>query len=788
MKKTTKLLCLLLSVSLILSCLPAMGISAAIGANGSYCDFDNIPLREVGETSVDSSYFANDGLAFADTTGGISVEDKDGDGNRGLHLYSSASVGVALPTAVSGGKVKATLSIYPMACATYVYLASSMGSSLATSTAVAVGKFGSSFAIIDNANATVATSAMSWAKYNRIELIADLDNGTLDGYLNGTHIGQLTGLNPESIAGVIVGGNATLENKVTNKPLIGDLGISTYTENDTFSYVGSKDSALDNVHTTTVMFDEPVKASTLEASNVTITPCTGGEAIAATSASAYGPAVTLTWSGEMSVGTEYRIDFGSSLRSTYNRPLDDAAYLIKTSSILTKTLIDEDFDDLDTKDLNVATGFNTKTGIYLLGGDNNTVKSDVAQPAENADALRFSFSTTTAGYLKMPRSDAAYPYSASDPYTAADGNYAAVPYQTCSTTASQNKFYRLGDLTKTELGGMPKSGIITWSFDYMWEHGSGTTATNYYLKWGGDTITGWCSNDYVLNKLIYNANDTNSWNSIVVEYDASNGKIRYGTNSDDLCKWKTQDMSDCDWLVLPVELSVQRLAFAVDNVKVTYTGTPLYVEGIRYVASDGSVTGSPSIQSETEKINIYFSEAVNNDIASHITINGSAISDYTLSSDGKMMTVNTAFFKAGSTVTLAIDASAASAAGSKIAEAKTYTLTTGSGRFAVENLNATVNAATPGIITSGDEVNVTGDIINTSDEYDSCILIFAYYTDGGNTLVDVGIHNVDLTDTYLKHEDYDFAPTAFGKAYDTVKVFAWNSLTEAMPLVTNLIK
>ena len=780
MKKTTKLLCLLLSVSLILSCLPTMGIFAAIGANGSYCDFNSIPTRAVGATALDSSVFTGTGLAFADNTDGIAVETQAS--RTGLHLYSSASVGAALPTAVTSGKVKVTVNLYPMGCATKIYLASSMGSSLATSTKTQIAKFGSGIFVGTSATST----AMTWAKWNRVELIIDLDKKTLDGYLNGTHLEQRTGVDISAAAGVIVGDNATLQNNVSNKPLIGDLGISTYTEDNTFSYVSSKDSVTDNVHTTTVMFDEPVKASTLAASAVTITPCTGGASIHATSASAYGPAVTLTWTGAMSVGTEYRIDFGSAFRSTYNRPLDDAAYLIKTASTSTKTLIDEDFDDLSVQILDVS-GMTNTTGIKELGGESLEVPYDVAQSVTDADALCFNKSNDGTydepRYLKMPHSDAAYPYST---YTAPDGNYAAVPYQACSKDYSFGTHYRLGDLTKTELDGMPDSGIITWSFDYLWEQGAPVKdVNNVSLTWSGEGRDKYGTN---LIGIAQNKNGTNEWKSIVVEYNASEKMVRWGTSAATLGDWTAMDMSTCDWLVIPLDTSVQRLSFAVDNVKVTWTQNPLCIEGIRYVARDGSVTGAPSIQAETDKINIYFSAAVTSDIASHITINGVAVSDYTLSSDGKMLTVNTGLFKAGSTVTLAIDARAASAAGNIIDAAKTYTLTTGAGRFALENFNAEVTAETKGTISTGDKVNVKADIINTSGEYDSCILICAYYTDNGNTLVDAGFYTVDLTAKYSAQVDHDFTPTAVGKAYDTVKVFAWDSLTGAIPLVDNLTK
>ncbi|MBR5506339.1 MAG: hypothetical protein IKV73_08590 [Clostridia bacterium] len=785
MKKTTKLLCLLLSVSLILSCLPAMAAPTAIAANGVYCDFGAIPERAVGAEALDSSHFTGTGLAFADKTDGIAVETQSG--RKGLHLYSSASVGAALPTAVTTGKVKVTVNLYPAACATYIYLASSMGSSLDTSTKTQIAKFGSGIFVGTSATST----QMSWANWNRVELIIDLDKKTLDGYLNGTHLEQLTGLDISTAAGVIVGGNATVT--PGNKPLIGDLGISTYTEDNTFSYVSSKDSVTDNVHTTTIMFDEPVKASTLAASAVTITPCTGGAPITADSASAHGPAVTLTWTGEMSVGTEYRIDFGSDFRSTYNRPLDDAAYLIKTASTSTKTLIDEDFDDLTTQGLDVTTAHtNSATGIYQLGSG-GTINNDVVSTKSSIAALCFGTYHSNAydepRYIKMPHSDSAHPYTATDPFTAADGNYAAVPYQGGESDYTKNRYYRIGDLTQTDLGGMPESGIVKWSFDYLWEYGSGSssnTSSSLYLKWAASD--GAVINNFTNFSLSPKANDTNSWTTITIEYDAAQKKLRTVNNSGVMTAWQNVDMSECGWLVIDPQVMPVRLAFAVDNVRVTYTNTPMYVEGIRYVARDGSVTGAPSIQAETDKINIYFSAAVTNDIASHITINGVEVSDYTLSFDGKIMTVNTGLFKAGSTVTLAIDASAASAAGNIIDAAKTYTLTTGAGRFALENLSATVTAATEGTISTGDKVNVTADIINTSGEYDGCTLICAYYTDDGNTLVYADVHTVDLTDTYWAQEDHDFTPTAVGEAYDTVKVFAWDSLTGAIPLVVNLTK
>lgn len=789
MKKTTKLLCLLLSVSLILSCLPAMAAPTAIAANGSYCDFDDIPLRAVGAEAVNSSYFTSEGLAFAENTDGIAVEDRDSDGNHGLHLYDSAYVGVALPTAVTAGKVKATLTIHPLAVATYVYLASAMGTSYADSNAEKVLTFGNNFTLAGDTTVQHLTNNVK--RYFRVELIADLDAGNVALYVDETKIGEAD-LGINTIEGIIVGGNTTKASSITstNKPLIGDLGISTYTEDKTFSYVSSKDSVTDSVHTTTVMFDEPVDAATLNASNVTITPCTGGASITADAVSAYGPAVILTWTGAMSVGTEYRIDFGSGFRSTYDRPLDDGAYLIETASTSVKTLIDEDFDDLTTQDLNVTTAHTTNTtGIWLLG-NGGTISNDVVSTKSSIAALCFGTYHSNVydepRYIVMPHSDAAHPYTATDKFTASDGNYAAVPYQAGDTNYTIKKYYRLGDLTQTDLGGMPDSGIIKWSFDYLWEHGSGGATTNLYLQWAASD--GAVINDFTNFSLSQKQNDTNTWTNIVIEYDAGEKKVRTVKSTGGMTDWYALDMSECGWLVLNPKLNHARLSFAIDNVKVTYTNTPMYVEGIRYVARDGSVTGAPSIQAETDKINIYFSAAVTSDIASHITINGTAISNYTLSSDGKMLTVNTGLFQGNSTVTLAIDAGAASAAGNIIDAAKTYTLTTSAGRFALENLSATVDAATAGTITGGDKVNVKADIINTSGEYDGCALICAYYTDDGNTLVDVDVYEIDLTNTCMVQEDYDFTATAVGKTYDTVKVFAWNTLTGAIPLVDNLTK
>ncbi|MBR5506340.1 MAG: hypothetical protein IKV73_08595 [Clostridia bacterium] len=780
MKKTSKLLCFLLSALLILPCLPAMSVSAAIGTNGFYCDFDDIPVREVGAAALDNSYFMSEGLAFADTIGGIAVEDRAGDGNKGLHLYSSASVGAALPMVVTSGKVKVTLSIYPSARATYVYLASSMGSSLATSTYVTIGKFGDNFTL----GTSGSSVAMTQNRYNRIELIADLASKTLTGYCNGKLIGTLADLNITTVKGVIVGGNAIPEHQTTNKPLIGDLGISTYTENNTFSCVSAEDTVDDGVHTTTIMFDEPVNADTLpKASNVTIEPTVGGQAYTASAIRAYGPVVTLTWRGEMSAGTEYRIDFGSGLKSDYNRPLDDGAYLTGPLSKSTMTLIDEDFDDLTTQNLDVTTGFNAVTAIYLLGGDSHVVQSDVNQAASDAGALCFNKSNDGTydepRYLKMPHSDSAWPYVADDPYTASDGNYAAVPYQNSNATYSQGLYYRLGDLTKTELGTMPDSGIITWSFDYLWEQGSGSAVSSVSLTWSGEGRNAFGAN---LIGMSQKANDTNQWNSVVVEYNASEHKVRYGASADALGGWIDMDMSTCDWLVIPVNTSVQRLSFAVDNVKVTWTNTPLYVEGVRYVALDGTMTGSSSIQAETEKIKIYFSAPVANDIANHVTIDGSTVSSYELSADKKIMTVSTGLFKGGSSVTLAIDADAASAAGNKIAQAKSYTLTIGSGCFALNNLNVDVVADSAGVISIGDKVTVNADVINTIADAQSYTFVAAYYN--GRSLVELRYQPCSLTSSeYFKKESYDFIPTATGKAYDTVKVFAWNSITEHWALV-----
>ena len=62
MKKTSKLLCFLLSVSLILSCLPVMGVFADVGTNGFYCDFDEIPLRALGDAAVSTTEFMTEGL------------------------------------------------------------------------------------------------------------------------------------------------------------------------------------------------------------------------------------------------------------------------------------------------------------------------------------------------------------------------------------------------------------------------------------------------------------------------------------------------------------------------------------------------------------------------------------------------------------------------------------------------------------------------------------------------------------------------------------------------------
>lgn len=781
MKKTTKLLCFLLSASLILSCLPAMGVLADVAANGFYCDFDEIPLRALGDAAVSTTEFMTEGLAFVDAVDGIIVEDRTNDGNRGIHLYSGAAVGAALPSVAGGGKVKVTLTIHPMALATRVYLASSLGTSLSTSTYVQIGKFGNNFTLGDSG----AAIAMTQNRYNRIELIVDLATGTLTGYCNGTLIGTLTGLNISAAAGVIVGGNAVPATATSNKPLIGDLGISTYTENDTFSCVNAKDTLTAGVHTTTVMFDEPVDVDTLpRASAVTIAPTTGGPSFAATAISAYGPVVTLTWNGEMSAGTEYRIDFGSGLKSTYNRPLDDGAYLSGPFSVTTTTLIDEDFDDLNTQTLDVTTGFNTATGIYLLGGGSHEVQSDVNQAVADADALCFGKSNDGTydepRFLKMAHSDPAYPYvNDTDPYTASDGNYAAVPYQNCSGTYANNQYYRLGDLTKTDLGGMPNSGVITWSFDYLWEQGSGSAVGNVSLTWSGEGRNAFGAN---LIGMSQNANNTNEWKSIVVEYNVAEQKVRYGASSASLGNWINMDMSTCDWLVIPVNTNVQRLSFAVDNVKVTYTNTPLYVEGVRYVALDGAMTGSSSIKAETEKINIYFSAPVANDIASHVTIDGSTVSSYELSADKKILTINTGLFKGDSIVDLAIDSAAASAAGIKIAAEKSYTLTIGSGHFALENLSGIVTAATSGTITAGDKVTVKTDAINTIADAQSYTLVAAYYN--GGSLVELIYQPCSLTNAeYFKKESYDLTPTATGKTYDTVKVFAWNSITEHWAIV-----
>ena len=480
----------------------------------------------------------------------------------------------------------------------------------------------------------------------------------------------------------------------------------------------------------------------------------------------------------MSAGTEYRIDFGSGVKSTYNRPLDDGAYLSGPFSVTTTTLIDEDFDDLDTQDLSVASGFNKATGIYLLGGSEEQVKSDVNQAASDAGALCFNKSNDGTydepRFLKMPRSDAAYPYSTTDPYTASDGNYAAVPYQNCNPTYSQGLHYRLGDLTKTDLGGMPNSGVITWSFDYLWEQGSGSAVANVSLTWSGEGRNAFGAN---LIGMSQNANDTNEWKSIVVEYNASEQKVRYGADSDALGNWINMDMSTCDWLVIPVNTNVQRLSFAIDNVKVTYTSTPLYVEGVRYVGRDGSVTGVTSIQAETEKIKIYFSEPVTDDIANHVTIDGLCVTSYELSDNQKTMVINTGLFKEESTVEFAIDADAASATGIKIAEPRTYMLSIGSGRFALENLSAVITAATPGTISIGDKVNVGADAINTIAVVQNYALVVAYYN--GRSMVELIYKPCSLTNNeYFKKESYDLIPTATGKSYDTVRVFAWNSITE----------
>ena len=225
------------------------------------------------------------------------------------------------------------------------------------------------------------------------------------------------------------------------------------------------------------------------------------------------------------------------------------------------------------------------------------------------------------------------------------------------------------------------------------------------------------------------------------------------------------------------------IVFWMDNYRSYVENAPLAVESVRYTAGT-ETTGANLISPETTEIDITFTEAVNTETLSGITLtaDGKTIAP-DVDVNGKVVTLNIDMLPANKDVVLTIPETVTSETGIPLHAARTYSVKTAdTGKFEVSGLDIKVNGAYVTVETTtgenGATVTVTADVLNTKAVDHDITVIYAFYND--DELVDVWYKDFDLDGKY----HLAISETGTSKAnitYDKVKVFVWDGLTTRVP-------
>ncbi len=478
----------------------------------------------------------------------------------------------------------------------------------------------------------------------------------------------------------------------------------------------------------TLCFPERLVSGTT-ASDVTITKCGSSDTVTVDSVNVSDNRLELTCAPDsFTKGCEYVIGF-SNVKGVSGKTLDgvDYAYLPETEKKEIKTAL-IDFEDL-------TSGVDKYSNILV----SNSYITDPTKPT--------GLSSTTVSADKVGKSGAS-------------GN-------AIKMSGLGQAWSRILDLITTDIG------IETYEFDFKFT-GTGWNGSNQLRIFRDDKAT-------TGGQELFKGYASDTWKHMKIEYDTVKDELKI--YEDGVLNITTTNF---ELNTKPRIYIYNDTVFEMDNYTSYVTTNPLNLKSVRYTDASGKVTGANTISPETNKIDLYFSEAINDTTVSGITLTaGGADVAVTKTVSGSKVTLEIPGMLPGNAaIALTVPTTVASNAGNVLSANRVYNVTTSAGKFKVSNLalKANGNIVTEGATTGaeGDNVVVTADVINTEATAKTVTVVYAYYND--DELVDVDYEVVNIgADEYVKPISENFV-TEKNVQYDAVKAFIWDGLTTNKPL------
>lgn len=771
MRKTQKMLAFVLTAAMLLSCIGTMGVSAAVypETNSFFCDFEDFEIA--GFTTMDATDFTSKGFSYAGNstgaTSGAGHFSIKQDITQGKYLAVADGKGigldVSLPTTITSGIAKLSFS-YRRASSTKLPSVLAMETKLtnagwkesAAPTQPRLGGFDGNNAYVSIGYGGLSkqkTKTITANQWYRVDMLFDVTNNRWAMYLDGTQLGswQEGVVDGEIRSGITKLGvlrffNNTGVSDVAADAAEGyaldDITLTVYEDNNAVDVIGA--SIDEESKTVSVVLDEDLE-STVSASDISMALCGDADtAVVINTVSQLNNSVKFTYTGDLLPGREYEIKLSGCGASGF------------VNAAVAETRIDlvplQDFENLTTATLYKTT--DTSQSNPYTDRVLDEVAASILQTIDttNPPASPYNTFNSRSGLQEVA-------------VTPTAGNNASGK---AIRTESSVKYNFLAPVTQ-------RSGLITYEFDAKKYQGASALALL--------DSTGECgiylpvSNDWAHYKIevLYHTDNEGNPVCTFTPYRGEELQSQYKATIP-AASWTGK-------LTTNTALSGTTASLYIDNYVCYTVATPFAVKKVRYVDNTGKKTGSSTIAPETTKIEVTFTEPVDDATISNIVLKEGNVTvtpdNIALSADGLTAVLTISKMLCGnSDYTLTIPTSVKADGGNTLSGEIVYVFETTEGKFEISNFEASGSDLAGGT-TAGGTLTLSADVLNTEGGEKSFVLLYAYYND--DELVDVDKAEVTIPDgTYYKEISAPFTIVS-GTAYDEVKIFIWDSLKNAKP-------
>ena len=739
--KKRKLLSCLLAGLLTVSAFGVVSVTAAdANINPVYCDFEGLP-----EGANTDAAFAENGVSWVkDNNNGkvgsynVTIK-KDDIHGKALQLTNVVNVGVALDSTVSTGKVRFGFS---MKAGTLGYLRGVFDAEK-NYKGTFLSQVGTQVSALSQAYDGVIKGGVSLIEGNWywVEAIVDVDENSWTMYVDGEEINSYTV--PETEEGVDPmptfqgfnfyrgdGGVATslLDNFTLTYSVASDENA------EILSYSDYKDD--DGNTVIEVVTSEPLSAETTP-DDVYVAKCGSLDTAIVSDVSFLHNKVILTMDGSLDAGCEYCVSFGDNVTTMSGVPVEGYAYAHggAVGGTVTPYTEKETFDNLNTTTSDSGKVYAADDGVY------NILRTDAY----------YQGTSTSKNCVVTSVDDSKKGSSGASGSAVGLGGWSAL---------------RLLDIIPTDYG------VETYEFDFRWTHGTSANWFNPKLAEGN-------------NAQVINVGVSQNWKHVKIEYDTVADTIKSYIDGDTAPHKTITGVTTFNEPLTFIPYSSD-IVFEIDNYESYISVSSLGIESVRYIDESGYATGANLVSPETVRIDITFSETVDDTTLGGIslTANGESIffSQPEVAYDVVSLSVP-GMFPGSAQLELTLPSEISSKVGGKtLSEDKFYNVETDIGTWSITDLDITVDGDT--VSSSGTTgadgayVLVTGKIINTMAQTKDVTVLYAFYN--GGQLVDIYARDISLTETDYK---YDILESDWSKAnmtYDTVKAFVWDGLDTAL--------